>query len=476
MRSHAGPDRLPTVVGFVPVLLANLVPLVGVVGFGWEPSTVVVIYALEVLWSFPLAGAKALFAQHPPRTDRESMYDLSEAILTGKRGSLKPVGWLPPVSPRNVPFAFAVAGGAGWCGVFIGVVLGPEIPLVEVASRPEVVVSVAALVVGQLVEIGRDYIGDGRYESVSPFTVVETPARQAFFLMFLLFAVPAVDEGVDLAVGAFVVGKLLIEWSAFRATHGSEGRFTAWLSGPDTSAETPDTPQVPDTAPTAVVSTDNRAVWVTAVGHTLTSVVPSYLKPFAIVWIVGVGVLGWSGRSGAAVTGLSIAVFGLFVAALAVKTVAYYIDYGPLEYRRYDDQLVAYDTWLDEPQWSTPVDVLRNVEIVGDRLADRLLGSRTVSLTTGWGDSETERNVGPVDDPETLLTTFELPIRSAALPPVDRRLAAGAAVAAGAVVTFGGLAVVGPWASTGTLLYLLFFSPVILLVPVGLWRRAAGER
>jgi len=466
---------VPAIVGFVPVLLANLVPLVGVVGFGWEPSTVVVIYTLEVLWSFPLAGAKALFAQRPPRTDRESMYDLSEAILTGKRGSLQPVGWLPPIYLRNVPFAFAVAGGAGWFGVFIGVVLGPEIPLVQVASRPEVVVSVAALVIGQLVEIGRDYIRDGRYETVSPFTVVETPARQAFFLVFLLFAVPAVGEAVGLAVGAFVVGKLLIEWSAFRATHGSEGRFTAWLSGPDTPAETPDPPQVPDTAPTAVVSTDDRAVWATAVGHTLTAVVPVYLKPFAIVWLVSIGVLQWSGRSGSAAT-VTLGVGGLFVAALAAKTVAYYSSYGPLEYRRYGDHLVAYDTWLDEPQWSTPVDVLRNVEILGDRLADRLFDSRTVSLTTGWGDGETQRDIGPVDDPDTLLAAFDLPIRSTEFPAVDRRLAAGAAVAAGAVVTLAGLAVVGPWASARTVLYLLFFSPVILVVPIGLWRRAASER
>jgi len=120
--------------------------------------------------------------------------------------------------------------------------------------------------------------------------------------------------------------------------------------------------------------------------------------------------------------------------------------------------------------------VLRNVEILGDRLADRLFDSRTVSLTTGWGDGETQRDIGPVDDPDTLLAAFDLPIRSTEFPAVDRRLAAGAAVAAGAVVTLAGLAVVGPWASARTVLYLLFFSPVILVVPIGLWRRAASER
>ncbi|MEA1932231.1 MAG: DUF6498-containing protein [Euryarchaeota archaeon] len=469
-------NRVPDIAGFVPVLLANLVPLVGVVVFGWEASTVVVIYVLEVLWSFPLAGAKALFAQRPPRTDRESIYDLSEAVLVNKRGSLKPVSWLPPVHPRNVPFALAVAGGAGWFAVFVGFVLGPELPLVDAVLRPEVVVSLAALAVGQLVEIGRDYIGDGRYETTSPFAVVETPARQALFLTALLFVVPAVGDRVDLAVGAFVVGKLVIEWSAFRATHGTEGRLTAWLSGPDTPAERPDRPQVPDSAPTAVVSTADRAVWLTAVGRTLTTVVPRYLKPFVIAWLVSVAVISWSGRSGTAVTGVTVALFGLFAAALAAKTAAYYYRYGPLEYRRYGDRLVAYDTWLDEPQWSTPIDVLRDVEIVGNRLADRLLDTRTISLTTGWGDDETERTVGPIAEPEQLLTAFELPIRSTELPAVDRRLAAGAVGTAGVVGGLVGLAVVGPWASTGAVLNLLFLLPVLLLAPVGLWRRAASER
>lgn len=476
MGSPTDTDRGPTIAGFVPTFLANLVPLVGVIWFGWEPSTVVVIYTLEVLWSFPLAGAKALFAQRPPQTDRESLYDLSSAILIEKRGSLKLAPWLPPVHPRNVPFAFAVAGGAGWFGVAIGIVLGPDIPLAAVVSRPEVVISVVALVIGQLVDIRRDYIGSGRYETASPFTVIETPARQAFFLTLLLFAVPTVGDNTELAVGAFVVGKLLIEWSAFRATHGTEGRLTAWLSGPDTPAESPDPPHVPNGPPTAILSTDNRAVWLTAVGRTLTIVVPRYLKPFVIGWLVSIAVLGWSGRSGAAVTGVTIALFGLFVAALAVKTVAYYLNYGPFEYRRYDDQLVAYDTWLDEPQWSTPVDVLRNVEIVGDRLADRLLDTRTVSLTTGWGDDETERTVGPVDDPERLLSAFELPIRSTALPAVDRRLAAGAVGATAAIVSLVGLVVVGPLASTGAVLNLLFVLPVLLLGPIGLWRRAAQGR
>ena len=61
--------------GFGSILLANLIPLVGVLWLGWDPATLVMIYALELLFTFPLAGLKAVFAGRPPRTDRADSLD-----------------------------------------------------------------------------------------------------------------------------------------------------------------------------------------------------------------------------------------------------------------------------------------------------------------------------------------------------------------------------------------------------------------
>ncbi|MFO7833745.1 MAG: DUF6498-containing protein [Halohasta sp.] len=475
MRSPTDTDRGPSVAGFVPMLFANLIPLVGVAIFGWEPSTVVVIYTLELLLSFPLAGVKALFAQQPPPTDREEgLYTLSGSELVEKRGRVEVVDWLPPVYPRNVPFAAAVGGAAAWCGLLIGVVLSQTIPLADVIARPEVVASVSALFVGQSVEVWRDYLRGGRYETVSPYTVIETPGRQAFFLVFVLFVIPGISVSVDLVFGVFVGLKLLVEWSAFRASHGEGGQLSGWLSVPDEPAESPDRPPVPDSEPVARVPTDRTSTGWTAVLYALANVAPTYAGWFAIVWLAVIAILG-EALSEATVAASAVAVIGLFVAAVGLKAATYYLRYGTVEYRRYDDMLVAYDTWLDEPQWSTPISVLRDVEVVADRLPDRLRGTRTVSLTTGWGDDERTRQLGPVADPDALSEAFELPVGSTDLEPLKRRGVAVMGLAVGLIVVAAGVLVVGPWPSAPALLYLLVFMPFVSIGQKGFWSRQYSE-
>ncbi|EFW92245.1 hypothetical protein ZOD2009_12230 [Haladaptatus paucihalophilus DX253] len=50
------------VAGFVPTLLANLVPLGGFVAFGWQIRELLVIYWLEIVVMLLLYGGAALFA------------------------------------------------------------------------------------------------------------------------------------------------------------------------------------------------------------------------------------------------------------------------------------------------------------------------------------------------------------------------------------------------------------------------------
>lgn len=472
MASRISADRPPSGVGFVPVLLANLLPLVGVVRFGWDPETLVVVYALEVLCSFPLAAAKALFAQRPPKTtqDGASVVDVSNELVR-KRGSVTPVPWLPPIHPRTVPFASAVVGVGAWFAIFIGVVLAGTIPVGDVVTRPAVAASVAALVAGQPLDVKRDYLDGGRYEAVSPYTVIETPTRQAFFLIFVLFA-PGAASGSAAVLGAFVLVKLLVEWSAFRAAHGGGGRLSRWLSGPDGTADDVDPPRTPAGEPSARVSTDRAAVLSTGAFRALAEYAPTYASWFTFVWLVTVAVFSGSesSRTLAAVSGL--AVFGLFAFALAVRVGEFYLRYGPLEYRRYGDRLVAYDAWLDEPQWAASVDVLRDVEVVPDRLADRWLDTRTVAVTTGWDDDETRRYLGPVADPDALVAAFDLPVWRTDLDPLDRHLAAAAVASVAGVAVAAVVLSVSPWTSSVAPLYVVFLLPFIALVPRALWDRA----
>ena len=463
------------VVGFVPVFLANLLPLVGVVRLGWDPATLVAIYAIEVLFSFPMAALKALFAQRLPRTDREDATVISVSNeLIEKRGRLDVLPFLPPIYPRNVPFALAVFGAAAWVGMIVAFVLVELFPLVGVLARTEVIAGVLALVAGQSIETYRDYLRDDRYETTTPYAVIETPARQAFFLVFVLFAVPAIGtDGAGAALGAFVFVKLLVEWSAHRATDGG-GRLTRWLSGPDgVAVDGDDQVSVPVGEPDDRVSTDGRAVLYTGLFDTLSRLAPFYASWFLIGWLVVLAVLG-DGASRSAAIRSGLLVCGLFVALLAVRIATFYLRYGPLEYRRYGDRIVAYDALLGEPQWSAQIGTLRDVAVVPDRLPDRLFGTRTIAATTGWGDDERRRTIGPVGDADALVESFELPVRTTELEPgpIDRRVAALVAASVATVAVVAGLVAFGPWLSSTASLYVVFLLPFVALPLRGLWKRA----
>jgi hypothetical protein len=482
MPSIAHRRRSPSgATGFLPVLLANLIPLVGVFRLGWDPATLAAVYAIEVVLSIPLAGAKALFAARPPPEDRDAgVISVTEAPLSSKRGAFRPVSWLPPVYPRNLPFAAAVCGATAWIALFVGVTFSQAFDVPALLSRPTVLASALALLAGQAVEAVRDYFGRRRYAETSPYAVVETPTRRAAFLLFVLFALPplhAVGGGVAV-LAAFVVVKLVVEWSAFRATHGdgdSEGgRITGWLAGPTDSPDQSEPIAVPDIEPDARVPVHRRTAVATAVLKTLTGVAPIYATGFFVVWIAALG-LFVGDASGTVVVGSGVAAFALYLGALAVNAAGFALTYAPIEYRRYGDRLVAYDAWLDEPQWAASVGRLRDASVVHTRLPDRAFGARTVELTAGVGDDEAERFVGPVGDAEALVSAFNLPIRSTDLPPMDRRIAA-VAVGVGVAVGVSALALIaGQWGSSGAVVQGLVLLPFLVWPTWLLWRRAYAE-
>ncbi|WP_459824094.1 DUF6498-containing protein [Halorubrum luteum] len=477
--SDLGPHRSP--LGFAPLLLANLIPLGGVIWLDWDPATLVAIYALELLFTFPLAGVKALFAARPPRTDHEGSSVVSVSNeLTEMRGSVELVSWLPPLYPRNLPFATTVVLGAVWFVIAGGVVLSNVVSLGDALTRPEVLVSALALVVGQSIETWRDYLRGG-YETASAYAVIETPARQAFFLVFVLMVTPGIGViGVEGVLSVIVLVKLLIEWSAYRAATDGTGRVTGWLSGPDPLETDPSPISVPDGRPDAVVSTQRRAALYDAVFDVVGSRAPFLVMPFIFVWFVVLIVLG-DGASPVLTVGVSVAIGVAFLGSLTLRVLMEYLRYGSLEYRRYGDEIVAYDTLLATPQWSASIPVLRDVQVVPDRLADRLLDTRTIVVTTGWGDDETRRYLGPTADADHLVDTFELPVRTIDLDPLDRRPIAVVLVS---LVAFGGVVVVlaiGPWIPLGELLfggltYGVFGIPIGGLLLRFVWGQAYSDR
>ncbi|SNR23479.1 DUF6498-containing protein [Halorubrum vacuolatum] len=467
--------------GPAAVFGANLLPLFGVLWFGWDPATLVVIYALELLFTLPLAGVKALFAKRPPRADHDESGTLSVSHpVTDHRGSIDLVRWLPPVYPRNLPFAAAVINGSAWFLIVIGAVLAGIVSAGDALMRPEVFVSALALVIGQSVETWRDYL-QKEYETSSPYAVIETPARQTFFLAFVLMATPGIEAfGVEGVLVVLVMVKLLIEWSAYRAASDGGGRLTGWLAGPESAADAREPIDIPEDPPEATIPTDRRAVYYTTLFDVVGRFAPFAVGPFIVLWFIMIAVLGGEGTT-VAVAAVSVLVAAAFLLTLAMRVLMGVLQYGWLEYRRYGDRLVAYDTLVSEPQWATKRSVIRDVQVVPDRFADRLCDTRTVAVTTGWGDEERRRYLGPTAHGDDLIERFELPAVSTDLDPIDRR---PIAVVIGSLAVFGVgtlLLVIGPWVTAGEVLfaglvYGVFGIPFVGLLLRGVWVQAYPER
>lgn len=475
MTSMIRPDRVARRTGFTPTLLANLFPLVGVIWFGWNPTTLLVVYALELLVSLPLAGAAALFAERPPRINRNGSAVISVSDdLSGRRGSVRIAEWLPPVYPRNLPFASAIVLAAVFLGIVLGIALSNVPTVAPALGRTDVIGSTVALVIGSAVETWRERVHGDRRDA-SPYAVIETPARQALFVVFILLIVAGFDSTGPVGVlVALVAGKLLVEWSGHQVARGDSGRLASWLSGPDAAEASPNSISVPNGAPDVRIPTDNRAVLYTGVLSVGSRLAPFVLLPFAFLWFAVLSLVGDAPRSLTLGSGLAVAV--LFVGYLVSRVAIFYLEYATLEYRQYGEQLVAHDTLVDAPQWSSSIGTLHGTEVITDRLPDRLLGTRTVAVTTGPDDGTTERHLGPVRDYERLVSALKLPVRTD-FEPLDRRPVLAIVVClVGSVIAFAVVAV-GPWLSADELfgrllVYGPFTVPMASLPLRFVWNRA----
>ncbi|ELZ22580.1 hypothetical protein C477_04259, partial [Haloterrigena salina JCM 13891] len=133
---------------------------------------------------------------------------------------------------------------------------------------------------------------------------------------------------------------------------------------------------------------------------------------FGLLWLAVVSVLASATGSSLVVPVGAAALVAAVLLAFGVQLAAYFLRYGTLEYRRYDEAIVAYDTFLEEPQWAAPVQEIRDVTVATDWFDERLLGAGRLRLTVGWDDDAPAREIGPVRDVIRVAEALEIPSAS----------------------------------------------------------------
>jgi len=335
----------------VLAVLANAIPIVGVFTLGWEVLPVLALYWIEAVAYVCQSAIEALFAVRPVDDD---FYGIQVPLerLREKCGHVTVVNWLPPIYPRNIPFAL----NAGWLlfglAAVATLVLAYVVPAGSLAGRTLFgVAGGTVLVVCRHAAALHEFLKTRRYEchtALSTFSRRRSLAVAIPGFLLPLFAAGAERADVGLAATlAVVVGaKLVVDVLDLTASGGED------VSSGDAAAELV---AILDGDPIAVVHTDDRGVVLGGLGL---GVLLSAMPPYGFVLLfAAVG----TGLAFGLIAGASV-LFALVVGRALLEIPIARLLYGAVEYRVYAGSVVAYDVRLDAPQWSVPRNEISNVK------------------------------------------------------------------------------------------------------------------
>ncbi|MFB6252362.1 MAG: DUF6498-containing protein [Halobellus sp.] len=459
-------DSTPALLaGAVAVVGANLLPLVGVVAWGWDLSTLLVAYWAEACSTVLLAAAKALFAERGSPGIPGGIEPLHE--LREKRGGWECRADWPPIYPRNVPFALSILGF--W--------LLPVAPLsvlywlsadLGLTFSLSLAFSIGALVVAQASDFVFEYIGEAEYADVSAQEIVRTPAQLSLVVIVVGLLASAETHAGGLAVLTVVIlGKTLVSTYRYYVEHvgapvlGLGERVFADRQ----DSEPPPELDLPDADVNARVTVDAISVLLGSTGAIGLGFVnrAGLLTLLSLAFAVLVGELVW----------IVVALLAV-LAVVAARVLSYYLRYGTVEYQRRGDELVAYDTTLEAPQWIASIDA-RTEFSVRNAIADRLLGTGT--LTISDVDSvDRDVRLGPVRDIDRAVERLDLPVRETDRPDRDPAVIAAAGVLALSFLVVPAGLFLSPEVSDGLAWGVSLVLSPFLLLPVGVLVWAAFSR
>ncbi|ACV11911.1 conserved hypothetical protein [Halorhabdus utahensis DSM 12940] len=398
--STTDPLPAPAWLRDLPVVVGNLVPIVGVIFFGWSPTALLLVYQAELAAICVWTVIKIPFAHKRPNNAIDDRFRLL-GPLQEKRGAVGSLGPFPPVYPRNVPtLVFAVVITPVVVGLaFVAFALTR--PTVTEADAAAFLLGGAAVFLTRGIDTYREYFRGNDYLTHSPRSLLLVPFKYLFVVGLLFMAFLGLESTVETtaildparSVLALAVGKLAYDVRASRLERDDDrrGLFSRLYGSKRTEIE-PEPVETPDVEPRLRTSMGRTATVVDALLHGLAYLAGSI--GFVTALIVGFGVLASS--VGFVLVGLGLG--GFFV---ALRATTRYFRYGTLEYHCYDDVLVAYDRLLEESQAKVENYAVTDITL-SNGLIDRLLGTESLEFNVYSTDDTTMELFVP--SPETVDT------------------------------------------------------------------------
>lgn len=336
----------------VLVIASNLAIPLGTLTFRWSPLTVVALFVADLLIGVFRMLLERSFAARPPGNETHPQYrpvpwnayskeKIYEGLLA-KRGAVRFVDWVPAIYPRNLPYVVGCQLSLAPLLILVATwVLLPS----PTGSLDSTALIALILIMCRHILIILTWRSTGRYEQASPATI----RRHREFLFSALVACFAViwigsqPNNIWFLVAdstVVLIPKLIFD---FR----DAGLGPSFLTF-DSSTDTEDSPiNMPDETPRYVSKTQTRAIFGRALG---TAAFHLFFPGLTILLIITV--IGFVVDSVFILIVLTAAVVAI---VFGLDTTALWFAYGNVEYRVYDGALVAYDQYLDEPQWRLEV-------------------------------------------------------------------------------------------------------------------------
>ncbi|WP_254922160.1 DUF6498-containing protein, partial [Halorubrum sp. Ea8] len=307
------------------IIAANMIPLAGVLISGWNIWTLLALYWIEAFSTVLLGALKSLFAkQGSPDLvgQREPLHELRH-----KRGGWHLLPTLPPVYPRNVPFALSILGL--WISTIVPITLLSWITVeTGITISWPVGVSIGALLIAQVIEFRVGYLETGEYETVSAREILQRPTQLTMAMMLLGMVGLTASQAAGVAVlSGFVLVKTILSVSG-ESTGPIASGLRALLDrfGDDDELRRPQPESDPadgdirarvTVSPKAVLLGSTSAILLTVFNRGVAVLI------FGIIAAIFTGNIFWGS------IGLCI-----LLCIIAVRVGSYYLRYGTIEYQR----------------------------------------------------------------------------------------------------------------------------------------------
>jgi len=249
------------------VVATNLLPLAGVVGFGWRVGELLAVYWIEVAVLVIAHAAAAMFAERPIRLTDRSFYITGydedaerDEVWETEPEPIHLVSWLPPIYRRN---ARVVRRSLGIFAFLLFPLLGVGWDALSYLT-PSVGLASLGVCGAQVAEVRREFFAERAYEEQSPYMVVEAAQRVVFFYFVVgvltvisvtagivvieAALAPGLLDGVAGAVGVetlllpyllpITLAKATVEWGRRRAAREDDpDGIATWFTGEDPRRE-----------------------------------------------------------------------------------------------------------------------------------------------------------------------------------------------------------------------------------------------